>query len=59
MRDKQTIKYRYTLPRIDSLLHSLNRAESVPNLDLGPDNYWLGVEEESIGERSFRNNWGR
>ena len=51
--NKQTVKDRYPLPRIDLLLDRLGRAKVFSTLDLAQGYHQIAMTEESVEENGF------
>ena len=56
--NKQTIRDRYPLPRIDDLLDRLGRAKHFSTLDLAPGYHQIAVKEADIPKTAFRTQRG-
>ena len=51
--NKQTIKDRYPLPRIDDLLDWLGKANHFTTIDLGSGYHQIAVKEEDVHKTAF------
>ena len=56
--NKQTIKDKFPLPRIDELLERLGKARVFTAIDLASGYHQIGVEDNSIEKTAFRTVWG-
>ena len=56
--NRQTVKDRYPLPRIDTLLDRLGQAKIFSKLDLASGYHQIAVEEDSIYRVAFTTNMG-
>ena len=56
--NKQTVKDRFPLPRIDSLMERLGQARVFSKLDLASGYYQIAVKEEHIQKTAFRTQQG-
>ena len=56
--NKQTIKDRYPLPRIDDLLDRLGKAHYFSTIDLASGYHQIAMKEDDIPKMAFRTHWG-
>ena len=57
--NKQTIRDRYPLPRIDDLLDRLGKAKHFTTLDLASGYHQIAVKEQDIPKTAFRTQRGQ
>ena len=58
MLNSVTIKYKYSLPRIDDLFDQLRRASVFFKIDLRSGYHQLRIQEQDVAKAAFRSRYG-